>query len=85
VLWPASRENWPKQFLPLFGALSTFQDTMRRVADPALFARLIVVTNGRYRFLIAEQLNDQWRGIFNGSMVMPIRFEWLIIINRRNQ
>jgi mannose-1-phosphate guanylyltransferase/mannose-6-phosphate isomerase len=55
-LWPASRENRPKQFLPLFGALSTFQDTMRRVADPALFARPIVVTNGQYRFLIAEQL-----------------------------
>jgi hypothetical protein len=55
-LWPASRENRPKQFLPLFGALSTFQDTMRRVADPALFARPIAVTNGQYRFLIAEQL-----------------------------
>ena len=55
-LWPASRENRPKQFLPLFGALSTFQETVRRVADPALFARPIVVTNGQYRFLVAEQL-----------------------------
>ena len=51
-----ARENRPKQFLPLFGALSTFQDTVRRVADPALFARPIVVTNGQYRFLVAEQL-----------------------------
>jgi len=55
-LWPASRENRPKQFLPLFGPLSTFQETVRRVADPALFARPIVVTNGQYRFLVAEQL-----------------------------
>ena len=55
-LWPASRENRPKQFLPLFGRLSTFQETVRRVADPALFARPIVVTNGQYRFLVAEQL-----------------------------
>jgi mannose-1-phosphate guanylyltransferase/mannose-6-phosphate isomerase len=55
-LWPASRENRPKQFLPLLGALSTFQETVRRVADPALFARPIVVTNGQYRFLVAEQL-----------------------------
>ena len=30
-LWPASRESRPKQFLPLFGPLSTFQETMRRV------------------------------------------------------
>ncbi len=55
-LWPASRENRPKQFLPLFGPLSTFQETMRRVSDPALFGRPIVVTNIQYRFLVAEQL-----------------------------
>jgi mannose-1-phosphate guanylyltransferase/mannose-6-phosphate isomerase len=55
-LWPASRENRPKQFLPLFGPRSTFQETMRRVSDPALFGRPIVVTNGQYRFLVAEQL-----------------------------
>jgi mannose-1-phosphate guanylyltransferase / mannose-6-phosphate isomerase len=55
-LWPASRENRPKQFLPLFGPLSTFQDTIRRVSDPTLFGRPIVVTNADYRFLVAEQL-----------------------------
>ena len=32
------------------------KETVRRVADPALFARPIVVTNGQYRFLVAEQL-----------------------------
>jgi mannose-1-phosphate guanylyltransferase/mannose-6-phosphate isomerase len=55
-LWPASRENRPKQFLPLFGSYSTFQETIRRVSDPALFGRPIIVTNGQYRFLVAEQL-----------------------------
>lgn len=55
-LWPASRESGPKQFLPLFGPLSTFQETVRRVSDPALFGRPIIVTNVRYRFLVAEQL-----------------------------
>ena len=55
-LWPASREGRPKQFLPLFGPRSTFQDTIRRVSDPALFGRPIVVTNNQYRFLVAEQL-----------------------------
>ena len=29
---------------------------MRRVSDPALFGRPIVVTNNQYRFLVAEQL-----------------------------
>jgi mannose-1-phosphate guanylyltransferase / mannose-6-phosphate isomerase len=55
-LWPASRENRPKQFLPLFGPLSTFQETIRRVSNPALFARPVIVTNGQYRFIVAEQL-----------------------------
>jgi mannose-1-phosphate guanylyltransferase/mannose-6-phosphate isomerase len=55
-LWPASRENRPKQFLPLFGPLSTFQETLRRVSDPAWFGRPVVVTNGQYRFVVAEQL-----------------------------
>ena len=55
-LWPASRENRPKQFLPLFGPLSTLQETIRRVSDPALFGRPVIVTNAHYRFLVAEQL-----------------------------
>ncbi len=55
-LWPASREGRPKQFLPLFGPHSTFQETIRRVSDPALFGRPIVVTNNQYRFLVSEQL-----------------------------
>src|SRR5215210_1383515 len=57
-LWPASREGRPKQFLRLFGPYSTFQETMLRVHDPALFARPIVITNANYRFLVAEQLAE---------------------------
>jgi len=55
-LWPASRENRPKQFLPLFGSHSTFQETIRRVSDPALFGRPIIVTNSQYRFLVGQEL-----------------------------
>jgi mannose-1-phosphate guanylyltransferase/mannose-6-phosphate isomerase len=57
-LWPASREVRPKQFLPLFGARSTFQDTMVRVSDAALFERPIVITNTAYRFMVLEQLAE---------------------------
>ncbi len=57
-LWPASREGRPKQFLRLFGSHSTFQDTMRRVSDPALFERAIVITNSAYRFMVLEQLGE---------------------------
>src|SRR6266550_3754778 len=57
-LWPASREVRPKQFLPLFGARSTFQDAMLRVSDAKLFERPIVITNNAYRFMVLEQLAE---------------------------
>ena len=57
-LWPSSREGRPKQFLPLFGPRSTFQDTLLRVSDAALFDRPIVITSATYRFMVREQLDD---------------------------
>jgi mannose-1-phosphate guanylyltransferase/mannose-6-phosphate isomerase len=57
-LWPASREVHPKQFLPLFGTRSTFQETLLRVSDAALFERPIVITNDAYRFMVLEQLAE---------------------------
>jgi mannose-1-phosphate guanylyltransferase/mannose-6-phosphate isomerase len=56
-LWPASRASRPKQFLSLFGTLSTFQETLRRVADPDLFGRPVVIASGEHRFLVAEQMS----------------------------
>jgi mannose-1-phosphate guanylyltransferase/mannose-6-phosphate isomerase len=57
-LWPASREVHPKQFLQLFGPRSTFQDTLLRVSDAALFERPVVITNTAYRFMVLEQLAE---------------------------
>jgi mannose-1-phosphate guanylyltransferase/mannose-6-phosphate isomerase len=57
-LWPASREVHPKQFLPLFGVRSTFQETLSRVSDTSLFERPIVITNNAYRFMVLEQLAE---------------------------
>src|SRR6476620_11741572 len=57
-LWPASREVRPKQFLPLFGVRSTFQDTLLRVSDATLFERAVVITNSAYRFMVREQLAE---------------------------
>src|SRR5947209_8940925 len=70
-LWPASREIHPKQFLPLFGARSTFQNTLVRVSDPTLFERPIVVTNKAYRFMVLEQLGEI--GIEADVLLEPMR------------
>ena len=70
-LWPASREVRPKQFLPLFGTRSTFQDTILRVSDAALFDRPIVITNAAYRFMVLEQLAEI--GIGADVILEPMR------------
>jgi molybdopterin-guanine dinucleotide biosynthesis protein A len=57
-LWPVSRESLPKQFVPLIGQGSTFQQVMTRISDVELFARPIVITNSEFRFVVAEQLRD---------------------------
>jgi len=54
-LWPMSRSSRPKQFLPLTGDLSLFQQTLLRVGDKGIYSAPIVITNEDYRFLVAEQ------------------------------
>src|SRR6201994_2041764 len=70
-LWPAPGEGRPKQFLPLFGTRSTFQDTLLRVSDAKLFARPIVITNAAYRFMVLEQLTEI--GIEADVLLEPVR------------
>lgn len=56
-VWPESRESLPKQFIPLVGKRSTFQDTIDMLAND-LFDTPIVISNVEYRFLVAEQLEQ---------------------------
>lgn len=60
-LWPASRESYPKQLLPLTSERSLLQETALRLdgfdggqIDP----QPLVVSNEEYRFIIAEQLRQ---------------------------
>jgi mannose-1-phosphate guanylyltransferase/mannose-6-phosphate isomerase len=70
-LWPVSRESMPKQFVPLVGQGSTFQQVLARTADPELFARPIVITKADFRFVVAEQLRE--RGIAADIVLEPTR------------
>ena len=57
-LWPMSRASRPKQFLPLTGPTSLYQQTLLRVADASRYAPAVVITNSEYRFLVAEQAQE---------------------------
>lgn len=57
-LWPASTESRPKQFIPLLGERSLFQDTALRVAALPGIAELIVIAGVRHGALLDRQLAE---------------------------
>lgn len=57
-LWPLSRKGFAKQYADLLGDGSTFQQTVARVSDTAVFSRPIVLTGRNARFLVAEQARN---------------------------
>jgi mannose-1-phosphate guanylyltransferase/mannose-6-phosphate isomerase len=56
-LWPLSKENHPKQFLPLLGEHSLLQDSYRRVEREG-YAQPAVIASEEHRFLVAQHLQD---------------------------
>jgi mannose-1-phosphate guanylyltransferase/mannose-6-phosphate isomerase len=57
-LWPISREDQPKQFLPLINSDSLFQDTLLRFRNSELFRYPVIVGNEIHRFMIQNQLKE---------------------------
>ena len=53
-LWPVSRDALPKQFLPLVGDRSTYQETLLRVQGP-MFAPPVVITGPDFHFFARRQ------------------------------
>jgi mannose-1-phosphate guanylyltransferase/mannose-6-phosphate isomerase len=70
-LWPVSRDALPKQFLPLIGERSTYQDTLLRVAEGELFAKPIVITGSDFRFFARRQAEEL--GIEATVVIEPMR------------
>jgi mannose-1-phosphate guanylyltransferase/mannose-6-phosphate isomerase len=57
-LWPVSRDAMPKQFLPLIGRHSTYQQALMRVEDAELFAPPLVMTAAGFRFFARRQADE---------------------------
>jgi len=66
-LWPSSRRAYPKQFAPLLGPESLFQQALRRLA-PADFAAPLVMTNEAFRFTVTDQMAAV--GLEDGQVVL---------------
>lgn len=70
-LWPLSRDAMPKQFLPLVGKQSTYQQALQRVSSPELFAPPIVMTSNDFRFFSRRQAEEL--GIDATVVLEPVR------------
>ena len=69
-LWPVSRDALPKQFLPLVGEHSTYQQTLLRVQDP-MFAAPIVITGPNFHFFARRQAEEV--GVEATVVIEPLR------------
>lgn len=56
-LWPVSRKSFPKQFVPLTGEGTLFQQSALRLSG-ARYGAPLVLTNADFRFIVTEQLMD---------------------------
>ena len=54
-LWPLSRKQYPKQYLPLASHNTMLQETILRLNGLDNLANPIIVCNSDHRFLVAEQ------------------------------
>ena len=72
-LWPVSRDALPKQFLPLVGERSTYQETLLRVKD-AMFAAPIVITGPDFHFFARRQAEEV--GVEATVVIEPMRREF---------
>ena len=66
-LWPLSRKSYPKQFAPLVGDNSLYQQSAQRLQGAGFNAPLIV-TNSDFRFIVTQQLSDV--GIDPGAVLI---------------
>ncbi len=57
-LWPLSRSQYPKQFLPLVTDNTMLQETLVRLDGLQGITAPIVVCNEDHRFMVAEQLRE---------------------------
>ena len=67
-LWPLSRRKYPKQFMPLIGERSLFQESLLRVHGMEGAAAPTVVCNEDHRFLVVSQAREL--GIELGDVVV---------------
>lgn len=67
-LWPLSRKEYPKQYLPLLGDKTMLQETIQRLNGLDNLSDPIIICNADHRFVVAEQCRQI--GILNPIILL---------------
>lgn len=67
-LWPLSRRQQPKQFIPLAGDTTLFEDAVRRVSDRSRFLPPLIICHEDHQFLVLMML--QKLGIMDAHVLL---------------
>ncbi|MCK9384964.1 MAG: mannose-1-phosphate guanylyltransferase/mannose-6-phosphate isomerase [Nevskia sp.] len=67
-LWPLSREQYPKQFLPLIDSRSLLQNTALRARQLPGAVAPLAICGEQHRFVVAEQLRES--GIAGATVLL---------------
>jgi len=57
-LWPLSRSNKPKQFIPLLNKKTLFEETIARCGDKEIFNAPTIICAQRHRFIVRNILTS---------------------------
>ncbi len=82
-LWPLSRPERPKPFLPLLGEQSLFEETLARLTQEDVFAPPVIVAGAAHVALIEEQLAGRAAHIIvepaarNTAPAIALAAEWV--------
>ncbi|MBL4787253.1 MAG: mannose-1-phosphate guanylyltransferase/mannose-6-phosphate isomerase [Cohaesibacteraceae bacterium] len=66
-LWPASRPDRPKQFIPLKNGISLFEKSLRIIEDDELYAAPIIVVGKQHMQLAQELIHKS--GVVPGAII----------------
>jgi len=71
-LWPLSRENYPKQFIPIFGGQTLFQLTLKRALKITDYQNVYIITSKSYEDLVKRDISSIEPEIIKNVIYEPV-------------
>jgi len=71
-LWPLSRENYPKQFIPIFEGQTLFQLTLKRALKITDYQNVYIITSKNFEDLIKRDISSIEPEVIKNVIYEPV-------------